>query len=332
MLICWEPIRGSTLYTQSQIVPKALFDIVFVAFHSNPLGGHLNAYCTLHHICLHYFWPEMYSYIKKMCNSRPGCALSNPGRGKSSELVYHFPIEAPFCVLFVDAYKAGNHSSFEGDEAYLISCWGMTSFAVMEPIKHATSQNVVSAIMKIQLQFGLCHIIVLDKDSKFFAAFKEVCNLLQINWHVLSGGNHNPMMVKRVNRYLNEGLKVMSNKRGCVWIVMEAIVLLLYAWNSAPILGTDLSRCFVALGQEFQFPINSSANKHWELTSTPATIKSYASELAIHLQSSREIAKILVEEQQAWHSEFINVHRLDPKIFSVSDIVFACRAVRSDAS
>jgi hypothetical protein len=137
----------------------------------------------------------MYSYIKKMCNACPGCALSNQSCGKSSELVYYFPIKAPFCVLFVDAYKAGNHSSFEGDEAYLISCFGMTSFAVMEPIKHATSQNVASAIMKIQLQFGICHRIVLDKDSKFFGAFKEACDLLQLNQHGLSGGNHVPMMV-----------------------------------------------------------------------------------------------------------------------------------------
>jgi rhamnogalacturonyl hydrolase YesR len=57
----------------------------------------------------------------------------------------------------------------------------MTSFAVMEPIKHATTQNFASAIMKIQLQFGLWHKIVLDKDSKFFGAFKEACNLLQLN-------------------------------------------------------------------------------------------------------------------------------------------------------
>jgi hypothetical protein len=274
----------------------------------------------------------MYSYIKKMCNACPGCALSNPGRGKSSELVYHFPIEASFCVLFVDTYKAGNHSSFEGDEAYLISCCGMTSFAVMEPIKHATSQNFASAIMKIQLQIRLCHTIVLDKDSKFFGAFKEACNLLQLNQHVLSGGNHNPMMVERVNRYLNKGLKVMSNERGSIRIAMEAILLLLYVWNSAPIPGTGLSCCFVALGQEFQFPINFSANKHWELTSTPATIKSYARELAIHLQSSQEIAKILVKEQQGWHREFINAHRPDPKIYSVGNIVFARRAVQSDAS
>jgi hypothetical protein len=180
MLIYCEPIRGSRSYTWLLIVSKALFGVVFGAFHSNPIGGHFNAYCTLHCLRLCYFWPKMYSYFKKMCQACPGCALSNSSCCTSSELVYHFPIEVPFCVLFVEAYKAGNHASFEGDEAYVISCCGMTGFVAMEPVKHATSQTFASAVMKIQLRFGLCHTIVLDKDSKFFGAFKEACDLLQI--------------------------------------------------------------------------------------------------------------------------------------------------------
>ncbi len=68
------------------------------------------------------------------------------------------------------------------------------------------------------------------------------------------------MMVKRVNQFLNKGLKIMTNERESVRIAMEAILLLLYAWNIAPIPGTDLSCSFVALGREFQFPINFSAD------------------------------------------------------------------------
>ena len=48
MLIFREPIQGSTSYTRLQIVPRGLYDIVFIAFHSNPIGGHLNAYRTVH--------------------------------------------------------------------------------------------------------------------------------------------------------------------------------------------------------------------------------------------------------------------------------------------
>jgi hypothetical protein len=64
MLIYHEPIIGSgSSYTRLQLVPKEFYNILFVAFHSNPLGGHLNAYWTLHHLRLQLYWPGMYLYI-----------------------------------------------------------------------------------------------------------------------------------------------------------------------------------------------------------------------------------------------------------------------------
>ena len=172
---------------------------------------------------------------------------------------------------------------------------------------------------------------MLDKDSKFFGVFKEAVDLLQINHHVLSGGNHNGMLVERVNRYLNKGLKIMTNERGSVCVAMEAILLLLYAWNSAPIPGTDISRCFVALGREYQFSIDFSADKHLELTATPASVTSYSRDLTTRLSAFREVTTLLVNEQRAYHREFINAQRPDPKLYSVGDTVFACRATRSDS-
>ena len=105
----------------------------------------------------------------------------------------------------------------------------MTGFAVMEQVKHTTSTTFASALMKVQLHFGLCHTIVLNKDTKFFSTFKEACDLLQLNHHVLMGYNHNLMMVECINRYLNNGMKIMANKQGTGRIAMEAILLLLYA-------------------------------------------------------------------------------------------------------
>jgi hypothetical protein len=167
MLILHKLIRGSASYTQLQIVPVRLWGILFVAFHSNPIGGHLNVYHTLHRLRMHYYWPEMYSYVKRTCHTCPGCALLNPPCGSSLELIYHFPIEAPFRVLFVDAYSAGKYSGFEGSEVYLIAACGMTGFSAMESIQHANLTTFASGIMKIQLHFGFCHTIILNKDSNF---------------------------------------------------------------------------------------------------------------------------------------------------------------------
>ena len=50
MLIVKEPIGGSSSYTQLQIFPHEFYNVTFVEFHTNPIGGHLNPYRTLHRI------------------------------------------------------------------------------------------------------------------------------------------------------------------------------------------------------------------------------------------------------------------------------------------
>jgi hypothetical protein len=157
LLIYPEPISHTGLYARLTIVPKEFYNVLFVAFHTNPPGGHLNSYRTLHCLRLCYYWPGMFSYIKRVCSACPGCALANPTRGKLSKLVYNFPIEAPFKVLHVDAYSAGAHSGFEGSTSYLIGCCSMCSFGILEPVTSINASTFASAIMKMQLRFGFCH-------------------------------------------------------------------------------------------------------------------------------------------------------------------------------
>jgi hypothetical protein len=44
MLFLHEPIIGTSSFTRLQLVPSELKNIIFIAFHTNPIGGHLNAY------------------------------------------------------------------------------------------------------------------------------------------------------------------------------------------------------------------------------------------------------------------------------------------------
>jgi hypothetical protein len=94
MLIYHEPLAGGNgSYTCLQLVPREFRNILKTAFHTNLIGGHLNSYRTLHRLCLRYYWPGMYLYVKLMCAACPGCALSNTTKSKSSKLVYNFPIK-----------------------------------------------------------------------------------------------------------------------------------------------------------------------------------------------------------------------------------------------
>jgi hypothetical protein len=327
ILIFREPLAGCNSYTRLRLVPTKLCNILFIAFHANPIGGHLNAYRTLHRLRLRYYWPGMWTCVKRMCSACPGCALSNPTRAKSSKLVYNFPIEAPFMVLHVDAYMAGHHLGFEGSETYLVACCGMCTFGALEPVSGANATTFASAIMKIQMRYGFCHTIVLNKDSKNFGVCREALDLLKINCHMLSGDNHNPMLVERICWYFNKGLTIMTNERESVRVALESLLLLLYAWNSCPVLGTEISRSMIAVGREFAFPLDFSSGKHWQLTSLPNTVETYSKELAIGLSACRKVAELLVREHREWHPELINSRRQDPHIYSPGDIVFARRAI-----
>ena len=67
ILIYRETIVGSESYTRLQLVPSQFRNIIFVAFHANPIGAHLNPYRTFHRVRLRFYWPGMYAYITKMC-------------------------------------------------------------------------------------------------------------------------------------------------------------------------------------------------------------------------------------------------------------------------
>jgi hypothetical protein len=59
MLILHKLICGSTSYTCLQLVPQEMYNILFIAFHTNAIGGHLNVYRTLHRLRLRFYWPAM---------------------------------------------------------------------------------------------------------------------------------------------------------------------------------------------------------------------------------------------------------------------------------
>ena len=120
------------------------------------------------------------------------------------------------------------------------------------------------------------------------------------------------------------------NERGNNRVTLEGILMSLYGWNSAPVIGTDISRSLLVTGREFNFPMDFSTEQHQLLISTPLKINSFAADQARLLSCGRDLAKELIHTHSAWHREHINKMRPDPRIYSVGDHVFAKRAVKSD--
>ena len=106
-------------------------------------------------------------------------------------------------VLLVDIYAACTKINFKGTRRYLITACSMTSFAVYEDTAEQNLAVLFAALMKIWLRFVFFHTIVVDKDNKFLGEFVRTAALPKTNIHALFGGDHNPMIVVRVCRFLN---------------------------------------------------------------------------------------------------------------------------------
>ena len=148
--------------------------------------------------------------------------------------------------------------------------------------------------------------------------------------HVLSGENHDGMIVERINRFLNSSLTIFCNERGTNKVALEGISMDLYAWNSTPVVGTDILCSLLVMGRKVQFPIDFSADMHHVLASNPAKVTYFASDQAILLSCCHEVARELIHHHRSYHREYINSRRPNPCIYNMGDIVYAKRSVKSN--
>ena len=332
ILYMMDPIPNSTQLFKLQIVPESLRNTVFTAFHVNPLGGHLSAYYTVSKLRCRYFWPYMYKYVVRMIRRCAACLANNASSRCRSELVYSFPVDAPFKVIHADVYLPGDTQSYDGARGFMIVMDHMSSFVIMEPLSGALNSTAFAkAIGKVMLTFGLAHTCVVDADSKFMAEFVETMAILKIKLHPLSRGNHDGMSVERFNRYLNAALTIFLSDRDSKAAFVEGAYMSAYAWNSAPVVGTDIARSLVAIGREFHFPLDYSvaSARSFSQSVSPKAIRTYADNMAGLLVKCQEVYKLLISEHRAMHRELRNSQTPDPFQFHVGDIVLARKQVKS---
>jgi hypothetical protein len=163
-LLLYKPIANSTKTVRLTIVPIDLRKHIFVAFHANPLGGHLSLYYTLHRIRLRYHWSHLYTYVKQNIDDCVTCVLRNGGTRASSEFLYSFPIVAPFVTVHADAWVPGKTTSFDGYVGLMIVVCHMTGFAAIEPMKDLNSSSFAWAVYSILLRYGLSQCVITDPD------------------------------------------------------------------------------------------------------------------------------------------------------------------------
>ena len=103
-----------------------------------------------------------------------------------------------------------------------------------------------------------------------------------------------------------------------------------YAWNSAPIDGTDIFRIIPTIGRELHFPldINLSALTKLAHNSSQAALN-YLKQIDSSRHLSSSILKILIEDRRTAHAECINNNR-NVVVLEPGDIFMARTAIQSN--
>ena len=97
-LVYYEQTSTSTKYICRIIVPSNLRRYIFSVLHAFPSAGHMGEYKTLYRVKLRYFSPRHRRDIKDWIKSCPYCTITYKWHRRGSELLFYWPVSAPFTI------------------------------------------------------------------------------------------------------------------------------------------------------------------------------------------------------------------------------------------
>ena len=178
-------------------------------------------------------------------------------------------------------------------------------------------------LLVIMPRFGIVHTIVLNTGKENNNTFCQMCKLLRLKVHTISGRNHDSILVERVNAYLNKGLTIFIQEQGTPAISREVVLLLIYACNSCSVLLTKISQAIDVTGRDFCFTIDFSHEKAVQLISNKNGTETYAKSRGRLLLHMRESVTLNIKELQSYQDERFSNILPDPLVSDIGDLVLA---------
>ena len=134
-----------------------------------------------------------------------------------------------------------------------------------------------------------------------------MCQVLNLNYDVLTKSNHKRISVEHFHRFLNKIVTIAVEERGTNAIFSPASIIAAYSWNRVPIDGTDIIRSVPAIGRSLIFPLDINLIVVPKLiqNNAQATLE-YLNFTNSHRHFASSILKILIEDRRIAHAERIN--------------------------
>ena len=335
-VVLFKPIQMNTKYVGLVVVPHDMRRKLFDHYHAGPSGGHMGVYKTLYRLRARFYWPRMREEVKEWVRSCAHCVAYNVWRDRRSELYFSWPVTTPFWIMHLDLWAPGEITNDKGEKGYLLNALcDLTQFVVSIVTFDVSSNNLGKLFMEhVFLSFGCCAVVVVDDGSNFKGEFAEMCKILKLTLWTLSRGNHKGNGAERYHRFLNKTQAIVGNDRGTHSTFVQNAKTSQYAWNSAPIDGTDVTRSMAALGREFRFPLDIEMLPKPPMNdSNQSQLQAYLRDVAHEGNFATAVVQILVEERRLAHNQRNNAKasKAPGPQFKVGDVVKAHVQVNSQA-
>ena len=323
-----------TRQLRTRVVPPDLRRVVVAACHSSPFGGHSGITRTLSRVQARFWWPGMTRDIHQGVRGCGHCNLSNAASHETQAVLHTLTCDAPFDVVFLDFWTPGDSVMDKHGNVKIITYLDcMTGFAMATALrlKDVETANVAMAVTAAFFtSVGLPRLIIVDADGMFAGTFKNLFELLRIPVDPVSRENHKAVRNERFHRYLNKVQRINTAETDSFFRWFQGVLFSLYAWNAGPIDGTDIPRSYAAMGRDFPFPIDLSAQ--------PRAAAAEGQQAADHFEAAspllfqqRKLLNVLNAERRQRHIELRN-ESVTERTFAPGDLVIVRKQVKSNAA
>ena len=326
-----EPTMMNVRQLRRRVVPKELQHVIIIAFHSTPLAGHVGFYKTFWRIASRYWWPTYYKDIREAVQGCAHCVLTNATGHKAQQIWKALEFDVPFDVISMDIWSPGEVQTKFRETKVLTSLDTMTGFASADFLVAGVDSEQLArrAYASFFVPNGLPKLILIDAGSENKGVFVNMCATLGIKYHMVSPDEHNGILCERFHRYLNkvEKIHAADTQSHTQWV--QGTLFATYAWNAAPIDGTNIIRSFAAKARVFPFPIEIAQDSVARTTPGEGEMAIEHVETIFPLWAKQNmLLQILQEQRRERHRNLKNDGQLQRE-FSVGDLVIVQKQVKS---
>jgi hypothetical protein len=280
--------------------------------------------------------------IKEAVTQCGHCIVGNNTAHGGQKMWNAISTSEPFDIISMDIWHPGITYNKEQkdidinelDGALLTSVCNTTAFATIADLRKINSEETARvAFQQIFVPNGLPITILIDPDSVFKGVMIDMCNHLGIKYHVVAAEQHDGILCERFHRYLNKVMRLLGADRSSFQKWRMDVSFAQYAWNAAPVDGTDIIRSFAAKARTFRFPLEIKQDEEIETiipTEGEASIQHVETMFPLWFQQ-KELLKLLNDTRRERHREMRNKARTQ-RIFQPGDLVIVRKQVKSNAA